>query len=82
MAVPYRLHSGKLRRHYRHAKLWCGRRQGINCPLGPKEIHLSTLCSAALPCVVPAGMPVFVKPNAGLPNLDGSYDIVPSGVCR
>ena len=23
-------------------------------------------------------MPVFVKPNAGLPNLDGSYDITPA----
>ena len=40
---------------------------GINCSLGPKEIR-----------VVPAGMPVFVKPNAGLPNLDGSYDITPA----
>ena len=44
---------------------------GINCSLGPKEIlpFAQRLCR-----VVPAGMPVFVKPNAGLPNLDGSYD--------
>ena len=49
---------------------------GINCSLGPKEIlpFAQRLCR-----VVPAGMPVFVKPNAGLPNLDGSYDITPAG---
>ena len=48
---------------------------GINCSLGPKEIlpFAQRLCR-----VVPAGMPVFVKPNAGLPNLDGSYDITPA----
>ena len=46
---------------------------GINCSLGPKEIlpFAQRLCR-----VVPAGMPVFVKPNAGLPRADGSgYDM-------
>lgn len=45
---------------------------GINCSLGPVEIlpFAKRLCR-----VVPAGMPVFVKPNAGLPNPDGSYDM-------
>lgn len=49
---------------------------GINCSLGPKEIlpFAQRLCR-----VVPAGMPVFVKPNAGLPNPDGSYNIDPAG---
>ena len=28
---------------------------------------------------VPAGVPVFVKPNAGLPNPDGSYDLDAEG---
>lgn len=47
---------------------------GINCSLGPVEIlpFAKRLCRC-----VPAGMPVFVKPNAGLPNPDGSYDITP-----
>lgn len=45
---------------------------GINCSLGPKEILLfaQRLCRS-----VPAGVPVFVKPNAGLPNPDGSYNL-------
>ncbi len=45
---------------------------GINCSLGPDEIlpFAKRLCR-----VVPAGMPVFVKPNAGLPNPDGSYEM-------
>ncbi len=45
---------------------------GINCSLGPQEIlpFAKRLCRS-----VPAGMPVFVKPNAGLPNPDGSYDL-------
>lgn len=49
---------------------------GINCSLGPREIlpFAQRLCR-----VVPAGMPVFVKPNAGLPNPDGSYNIGPAG---
>ena len=66
----YRLYGGKLRRH--------GRRGlgadavGINCSLGPKEIlpFAQRLCRN-----VPAGVPVFVKPNAGLPNPDGSYNL-------
>ena len=45
---------------------------GINCSLGPKEIlpFAQRLCRN-----VPAGVPVFVKPNAGLPNPDGSYNL-------
>ena len=47
---------------------------GINCSLGPKEIlpFAQRLCRS-----VPAGVPVFVKPNAGLPNSFGSYDETP-----
>lgn len=49
---------------------------GINCSLGPKEIlpFAQRLCRS-----VPAGVPVFVKPNAGLPNPDGSYNLDPDG---
>ena len=49
---------------------------GINCSLGPAEIlpFAKRLCR-----VVPAGVPVFVKPNAGLPNPDGSYDLDAEG---
>ena len=45
---------------------------GINCSLGPAEIlpFAQRLCHS-----VPAGLPVFVKPNAGLPNPDGSYNL-------
>ena len=45
---------------------------GINCSLGPKDIlpFAQRLCRS-----VPAGVPVFVKPNAGLPNPDGSYNL-------
>lgn len=45
---------------------------GINCSLGPKEIlpFAQRLCRT-----VPAEIPVFVKPNAGLPNPDGSYNL-------
>ena len=45
---------------------------GINCSLGPAEIlpFAQRLCRS-----VPAGLPVFVKPNAGLPNPDGSYNL-------
>lgn len=52
---------------------------GINCSLGPVEIlpFARRLCRC-----VPAGMPVFVKPNAGLPNPDGSYDITPEEFAR
>lgn len=48
---------------------------GINCSLGPKEIlpFAQRLCRS-----VPAGVPVFVKPNAGLPNPDGSYNLDPN----
>lgn len=47
---------------------------GINCSLGPKEIlpFAQRLCRS-----VPAGVPVFVKPNAGLPKPDGSYNLDP-----
>ena len=49
---------------------------GINCSLGPKEIlpFAQRLCRS-----VPAGVPVFVKPTAGLPNPDGSYNLDPDG---
>ena len=49
---------------------------GINCSLGPKESlpFAQRLCRS-----VPAGVPVFVKPNAGLPNPDGSYNLDPDG---
>lgn len=52
---------------------------GINCSLGPVEIlpFAKRLCRC-----VPAGMPVFIKPNAGLPNPDGSYDITPEEFAR
>ena len=53
---------------------------GINCSLGPAEIYpmAKALCEAARPEV-----PVFVKPNAGLPRADGSgYDITPKEYCR
>lgn len=45
---------------------------GINCSLGPTEIlpFAQRLCRT-----VPAHVPVFVKPNAGLPNPDGSYNL-------
>lgn len=45
---------------------------GINCSLGPAEIlpFAQRLCRT-----VPAHIPVFVKPNAGLPNPDGSYNL-------
>lgn len=45
---------------------------GINCSLGPQEILplARRLCRT-----VPAGLPVFVKPNAGLPDPDGSYPL-------
>ena len=48
---------------------------GINCSLGPKEIFPM---AKRLAEAVPGDFPVFVKPNAGLPNLDGSYDITPA----
>ncbi len=44
---------------------------GINCSLGPVEIYplAKRLCAST-------NLPVFVKPNAGLPNpVDGTYDI-------
>jgi len=49
---------------------------GINCSLGPAEIlpFAKRLCRS-----VPAGLPVFVKPNAGLPNPDGSYNLDADG---
>ena len=53
---------------------------GINCSLGPKEIlpFAQRLCRS-----VPTGVPVFVKPNAGLPNPDtGSYDLASGRLCR
>ena len=46
---------------------------GINCSLGPKEIYplAQRLCAATT-------LPVFIKPNAGLPDpATGTYDIDP-----
>lgn len=53
---------------------------GINCSLGPKEICplAERLCAA-----VPGEVPVFMKPNAGLPHADGSgYDLTAEGFCE
>ena len=52
---------------------------GINCSLGPVQIlpFIRRLCR-----LVPADLPVFVKPNAGLPNPDGSYDLTPAEFAR
>ena len=50
---------------------------GINCSLGPGEIlpFARELCTWT-------HLPVFVKPNAGLPNLNSnSYDISPEEFC-
>ena len=49
---------------------------GINCSLGPAEIlpFAKRLCRS-----VPAGLSVFVKPNAGLPDPDGSYRLDAAG---
>ena len=43
---------------------------GINCSLGPKEMQttVTRLLNAA-------SVPVLVKPNAGLPEADGSYNV-------
>ena len=47
---------------------------GINCSLGPTEIL--PLARRLCACVPNAGIPVFVKPNRGLPRADGSgYDM-------
>lgn len=53
---------------------------GINCSLGPAEILplAKRLCAA-----VPPGLPVFIKPNAGLPHADGSgYDLTAGDFCE
>lgn len=47
---------------------------GINCSLGPQEIL--PLAKRLCRCV-PAGLPVFVKPNDGLPRPDGTYALTP-----
>lgn len=51
---------------------------GINCSLGPKEIMplARRLCEAT-------PLPVFIKPNAGLPNPPhGIYSVGPKEFCR
>lgn len=51
---------------------------GINCSLGPAEIYplAERLCNAT-------NLPVFVKPNAGLPDpATGTYDIDPHQFCE
>lgn len=52
---------------------------GINCSLGPAEIlpFAQRLCRT-----VPTEIPVFVKPNAGLPNPDGTYNLGPEAFAR
>ena len=50
---------------------------GINCSLGPVEILpiARRLCAAT-------NLPVFIKPNAGLPDPEsGGYDITPEQFC-
>lgn len=50
---------------------------GINCSLGPREIFplAKRLCSSTT-------LPVFIKPNAGLPDpATGAYDISPRQFC-
>lgn len=50
---------------------------GINCSLGPKEILplANRLCAAT-------SLPVFIKPNAGLPDpATGDYNITPQAFC-
>ncbi len=51
---------------------------GINCSLGPAEIYplAERLCKVT-------NLPVFVKPNAGLPDpATGTYDIDPQQFCE
>ena len=51
---------------------------GINCSLGPAEIYplAERLCKATR-------LPVFIKPNAGLPDpATGTYDIDPEQFCK
>ncbi len=51
---------------------------GINCSLGPAEIlpFARELCQWTR-------LPVFIKPNAGLPNLSSNtYDVSPEEFCR
>lgn len=50
---------------------------GINCSLGPAEIFpiVKQLCQSC-------NLPVFVKPNAGLPDpITGQYNITPQKFC-
>lgn len=50
---------------------------GINCSLGPDEIfpQAERLCRST-------GLPVFIKPNAGLPDpVTGRYDVDPERFC-
>ncbi len=50
---------------------------GINCSLGPAEIYplAQRLCAAT-------SLPVFIKPNAGLPNpATGAYSVGPEQFC-
>ncbi len=51
---------------------------GINCSLGPAQLMpmAERLCAATR-------LPVFLKPNAGLPNpATGGYDVGPEEFCR
>ncbi len=43
---------------------------GVNCSVGPKQIH-----GVVEELMEKSSLPVLVKPNAGLPNFQGEYDL-------
>ena len=43
---------------------------GVNCSYGPKQMQ-----GVVERLLVSSSLPVLVKPNAGLPNADGGYDV-------
>ena len=53
---------------------------GINCSLGPQGDSAPSRNASAAAC--PQVFRSFVKPNAGLPNPDGSYNLDPDELCR
>ena len=50
---------------------------GMNCALGPKEMkkHVQALDKIS-------DLPIFIYPNAGLPNENGEYDETPKEFCN
>ncbi len=50
---------------------------GMNCALGPKEMkkHIKALDQIS-------DLPIFIYPNAGLPNENGEYDETPKEFCN